>query len=343
MRETRKILGREDIGVSATCARVPVYTGHSVSANVQTRDAAVAAGVPRAARGGARRLGRRRPGARALPDGARRRGPRRRAGRAHPPRPLARALPQPLDRRRQPAQGRGDQRGPGGRAARRSAVCCAPRAPSLEQRWEEEAAAWGAWVRRDVYPHYAPACFELVPPPGRATLDLGCGEGRVTRDLTARGHSAIGVDLSPTLVRMAAEADPGGDYRVAHASELPFDDDAFDLVVSYNVLMDVDELGAAIAEAARVLAPGGRLCACVTHPLNDAGRSRARCTRPGVTPVRDAPRSAIGVRMTFRGWTHSIEDHVARARVRGARAARPCTTAGARSSSARAGASCREV
>jgi aspartate-semialdehyde dehydrogenase len=38
MRETSKILG-EDIPVSATCARVPVYTGHSVSANVQTRDA----------------------------------------------------------------------------------------------------------------------------------------------------------------------------------------------------------------------------------------------------------------------------------------------------------------
>jgi aspartate-semialdehyde dehydrogenase len=39
MHETRKILGREDIGVSATCVRVPVYTGHSVSANVQTREA----------------------------------------------------------------------------------------------------------------------------------------------------------------------------------------------------------------------------------------------------------------------------------------------------------------
>jgi aspartate-semialdehyde dehydrogenase len=38
MAETSKILGRADIGVSATCARVPVYTGHSVSANVQTRD-----------------------------------------------------------------------------------------------------------------------------------------------------------------------------------------------------------------------------------------------------------------------------------------------------------------
>ena len=38
MHETRKILGRDDIGVSATCVRVPVYTGHSVSANVQTRE-----------------------------------------------------------------------------------------------------------------------------------------------------------------------------------------------------------------------------------------------------------------------------------------------------------------
>jgi aspartate-semialdehyde dehydrogenase len=38
MRETRKILGSDDIAVSATCARVPVYTGHSVSANVQTRE-----------------------------------------------------------------------------------------------------------------------------------------------------------------------------------------------------------------------------------------------------------------------------------------------------------------
>lgn len=38
MRETRKILGRDDVGVSATCARVPVFTGHAVSANVQTRE-----------------------------------------------------------------------------------------------------------------------------------------------------------------------------------------------------------------------------------------------------------------------------------------------------------------
>jgi aspartate-semialdehyde dehydrogenase len=38
MAETRKILGRDDIGISATCARVPVLVGHSESVNVQTRD-----------------------------------------------------------------------------------------------------------------------------------------------------------------------------------------------------------------------------------------------------------------------------------------------------------------
>jgi aspartate-semialdehyde dehydrogenase len=38
MAETRKILGRDDIGISATCVRVPVYTGHSESVNVQTRE-----------------------------------------------------------------------------------------------------------------------------------------------------------------------------------------------------------------------------------------------------------------------------------------------------------------
>ena len=179
----------------------------------------------------------------------------------------------------------------------------------MERRWEEEAAAWGAWVRRDVYPHYAPAFFELVPAPGRATLDLGCGEGRVTRDLTARGHSAIGVDLSPTLVRMAAEADPGGDYRVAHASELPFDDDAFDLVVAYNVLMDVDELGAAVAEAARVLARGGRLCACVTHPLNDARAFEGQVHSYLESRPFEITEKLDGARMTFRGWTHSFEDY----------------------------------
>ena len=50
MAETRKILGlSEAVGISATCARVPVVTGHSESVNVQTERRPLAGGVPRAA------------------------------------------------------------------------------------------------------------------------------------------------------------------------------------------------------------------------------------------------------------------------------------------------------
>ena len=63
MAETRKILGADDCGITATCVRVPVYIGHSESINVQTRERPVAGGVSRAAGRRARRRGDRRPGA----------------------------------------------------------------------------------------------------------------------------------------------------------------------------------------------------------------------------------------------------------------------------------------
>ena len=46
---------------------------------------------------------------------------------------------------------------------------------------------------------------------------------------------------------------------------------SFDLVVSYNSLIDVEDMPAAIAEASRVLRPSGCFCACVPHPFSDAG------------------------------------------------------------------------
>ena len=63
MAETRKILGDQDIAISATCVRIPVYTGHSESVNVQTQQGPLTRGVPRPAGGGAGRAGdrRRRP------------------------------------------------------------------------------------------------------------------------------------------------------------------------------------------------------------------------------------------------------------------------------------------
>src|SRR6266536_2846545 len=64
----------------------------------------------------------------------------------------------------------------------------------------------------------------MVPQPGRRTLEVGCGEGRVARDLRRRGHQVIALDRSRTLVRYAQAADPDGRYLVADAAALPFPD-----------------------------------------------------------------------------------------------------------------------
>jgi ubiquinone/menaquinone biosynthesis C-methylase UbiE len=184
---------------------------------------------------------------------------------------------------------------------------------SFESHYEENAESWAAWARspHDAYWDYRDAFFELVPPPGRASLEVGCGEGRVSRDLAASGHVVTGVDVSGTMVELATEADPGSTYLVGDASALPFPDGSFDLVVAYNSLMDVDDMPAAVAEIARVLEPGGRLCACVTHPMRDASvrvgsryviehRYLERRPYEG-TFTRD------GVTMTFKGWCYSLE------------------------------------
>ena len=146
--------------------------------------------------------------------------------------------------------------------------------------WDEQAPNWIAWVRDladDAYRDYAPRFFDLVvPEPGGATLDIGCGEGRSARDLVTRRHRVVAIDASPTLLRAARAADPAGRFAIADAAALPFADATFDLVVAYNVLMDLDDLAGSLREAARVLEPGGTLAACVVHPLAEAGEFEAR-------------------------------------------------------------------
>lgn len=140
--------------------------------------------------------------------------------------------------------------------------------------WEQIALGWVEFARNDdvAYSWNAPAFVELLPPPGRLTVDVGCGEGRLDRELADRGYRVVGVDVSPTLVRLGRDADPAGDYRVGEASRLPFPDGAADLVVAFMSLQDVEDLDGATGEAARVLEPGGRLCIAILHPVATAGR-----------------------------------------------------------------------
>jgi len=144
--------------------------------------------------------------------------------------------------------------------------------------WEQRAEAWVAWARKPGHDSYwrfhRDQFFELLPPPGRRTLDLGCGEGRLSRDLKVLGHDMVGVDASATMLAAAHATDPGIETHLADAAALPFGDGDFDCVVAFMSLQDVEELEPAVQEAARVLAPGGRLCLAIVHPLNSAGRFR---------------------------------------------------------------------
>ena len=146
--------------------------------------------------------------------------------------------------------------------------------------WEWQADDWARWARtpgHDAYWLFRDLFFDaIVPAPGRLTLEVGCGEGRVARDLAQRGHTMVALDASPTLTAMAAAADPGGRYVVGDAAALPFGDGCFDTVVAYNSLMDVADMPASVQEASRVLEPGGRLCICVTHPTADAGKFQSK-------------------------------------------------------------------
>jgi SAM-dependent methyltransferase len=146
----------------------------------------------------------------------------------------------------------------------------------LRASWEAQASQWIAWARADGHDSYwnyhRDQFLGLLPPPGRCTLDIGCGEGRLLRDLKRLGHQVIGIDTSPTLVAAARERDPSIDIRVADAVALPLGDASADLAIAFMSLHDINELSAAVREAARVLCRGGHLCLAIVHPINSAGR-----------------------------------------------------------------------
>jgi SAM-dependent methyltransferase len=100
---------------------------------------------------------------------------------------------------------------------------------------------------------------------------------------------------------------------------LPFADGSFDLVVAYNMLMDVDDVPAAIKEMRRVLRPGGELIVSIVHPFADHGRFLssdvdspfvAKGTYFGRQRFQDTV-ERDGLRMRFAGWTQPLENYTA--------------------------------
>lgn len=103
------------------------------------------------------------------------------------------------------------------------------------------------------------------PPSGAVFLDAGCGNCAHSIRLARRGFSVHAVDFSEVALKLARDNVKASGFedriKVAPANllQLPFEDESYDYVLCWGVLMHIPELGNAISEITRVLRPGGTL------------------------------------------------------------------------------------
>ncbi len=160
------------------------------------------------------------------------------------------------------------------------------------QYWNGNAETWTQLARAgyDVYRDYlnTPAFLAMLPDVrGLSGIDIGCGEGHNTRLIAKQGAALVGIDIADVFIRHAAEAEQkeplGIEYRVASAVEIPFPAQHFDFATAVMSLMDVPETDRALAEAFRVIKPGGFLQFSITHPCFDTPHRRNLRNEKGLT------------------------------------------------------------
>ena len=146
---------------------------------------------------------------------------------------------------------------------------------SLRDAWDSQADNWIAWAQTPMHDTYwrfhGEQFLDLIPPARQLTVDIGAGEGRLARELSARGHRVIAIDASLPLLTASRAADGGLPVIQADAARLPVASGAADLAVAFMSLQDIDDMPTAIREAGRVLGAGGNLIFAIVHPLNSAG------------------------------------------------------------------------
>lgn len=158
--------------------------------------------------------------------------------------------------------------------------------------WNENADAWTR-LARDGFDIYrdgfnTPAFLELLPEVrGLRGLDIGCGEGHNTRLLARRGAVMAGIDIADRFIHHAKQSESqeplGIEFGVANALSLPFADGEFDFATGFMSFMDIPGTERVVAEAHRILKPGGFLQFSICHPCFHMPRRRTLRDDQGLT------------------------------------------------------------
>ncbi len=156
--------------------------------------------------------------------------------------------------------------------------------------------------------------LEVLGPMARDkdVLEVGVGTGLIMRGIADTARTLVGLDISAGMLAPAAERG----FRVIQgsATELPFEEERFDLVYSFKVLAHVPEIRKALQEMTRVLRPGGYLVAelynqhslrWLAKRLGGPGKISDRRTEDDVFTRWDSPRqikSYLPYNVSFEQW-----------------------------------------
>ncbi|MFK5598373.1 class I SAM-dependent methyltransferase [Methylobacterium sp. HMF5984] len=129
------------------------------------------------------------------------------------------------------------------------------------------------------------------PIAGRRIVDIGCGPGAMSAALAGHGARVTGIDPGEAAVAAARRRAPDCAFEICSAEALPFSDGTFGGAVILNALHHVPDPRAALHEAARVVAPGGRIV--VVEPLAEGSFFSALKPVEDETAIRAAAQAAI--------------------------------------------------
>ena len=129
-------------------------------------------------------------------------------------------------------------------------------------RWGVRAADWAELAAGISWPAWEAVADAAGVGEATRVLDVACGSGEFCRLVASRGALASGIDASEGMIEVARRTGSHLDFRVGAMEHLPWEDGSFDVVTGFNAFQFAADFVAALAEARRVVRPGGSVAIC---------------------------------------------------------------------------------